>query len=49
MLMSNAVMTHFMKVGNGRCLELDFSQNGNQVSATLSNDRLKLMPSWYTV
>lgn len=47
MLMSNAVMTHFMNSGNGRCLELDFTQDGNQVSATLPNDSLKLMPGWY--
>lgn len=47
MLMSNAVMTHFMNSGNGRCLELEFSQNGNQVSVTLPNDSLKLMPGWY--
>lgn len=47
MLMSNAVMTHFMNSGNGRCLELDFTQDGNQVSATLPTDSLKLMPGWY--
>ncbi len=47
MLMSNAVMTHFMNSGNGRCLELEFTQNGNQVTATLPNDSLKLMPGWY--
>ncbi|MFN0212935.1 MAG: PKD domain-containing protein, partial [Saprospiraceae bacterium] len=46
-LMSNAVMTHFMNSGNSRCLELDFTQNGNQVSAILPNDSLKLMPGWY--
>ncbi|MFN0175450.1 MAG: PKD domain-containing protein [Saprospiraceae bacterium] len=47
MLMSNAVMTHFMNSGNGRCLELDFIQNGNQVSATLPSDSLRIMPGWY--
>ncbi len=45
--MSNAVMTHFMNSGNGRMLELDFTQNGNQVSATLPADSLRLMPGWY--
>jgi hypothetical protein len=47
MLMSHAVMTHFMNSGNGRCLELDFSQNGNQVAAMLPDDSLRLMPGWY--
>ncbi len=47
MLMSNAVVTHFMNSGNSRCLELDFTQNGNQVSATLPSDSLRLMPGWY--
>lgn len=46
-LMSNAVMTHFMNSGNGRFLELDFAQNGNQVAATLPADSLRLMPGWY--
>ena len=47
MLMSHAVMTHFMNSGNGRCLELDFLQAGNQVSAFLPTDSLRLMPGWY--
>lgn len=47
MLMSNAVMTHFMNSGNGRCLELDFTQSGNQVSILLPDDSLRLMPGWY--
>ncbi|MBC7778151.1 MAG: PKD domain-containing protein [Phycisphaerae bacterium] len=47
MLMSHAVMTHFMNSGNGRCLELDFTQNGDQVNATLPSDSLHLMPGWY--
>lgn len=47
MLMSHAVMTHFMNSGNGRCLELDFTQNGNQVAATLPDDSLRLMSGWY--
>jgi hypothetical protein len=46
-LMSNAVMTHFMNSGNGRCLDLDFTQNGNQVSVLLPDDSLRLMPGWY--
>ncbi len=47
MLMSHAVMTHFMNSGNGRCLELDFTQNGSQVAAALPTDSLRLMPGWY--
>lgn len=47
MLMSNAVMTHFMNSGNGRCLDLDFTQTGSQVSALLPDDSLRLMPGWY--
>ncbi len=46
-LMSNAVLTHFMNSGNNRYLDLDFSQNGNQVSANLPTDSLQLMPGWY--
>lgn len=46
-LMSNAVMTHFMNSGNSRCLELDFAQNGSAVSATLPADSLRLMPGFY--
>lgn len=46
-LLSNAVMTHFMNSGNSRFLELDFNQNGNQVTATLPNDSLRLIPGWY--
>lgn len=47
MLISNAVMTHFMNSGNGRCLDLDFTQTGNQVSVLLPDDSLRLMPGWY--
>lgn len=46
-LMSNAVVTHFMNSGNGRMLELDFTQNGNQITATLPADSLRLMPGFY--
>ncbi len=47
MLMSHAVVTHFMNSGNGRCLELDFTQTGKEVSAVFPNDSLRLMPGWY--
>ncbi|HLF62192.1 MAG TPA: galactose oxidase-like domain-containing protein [Saprospiraceae bacterium] len=46
-LMSNAVVTHFMNSGNNRYLDLDFIQNGNQVQAFLPSDSLQLMQGWY--
>ncbi|MEP6794912.1 MAG: galactose oxidase-like domain-containing protein, partial [Saprospiraceae bacterium] len=46
-LMSTAVLTHFMNSGNNRFLDLEFSQSGNQVTATLPSDSLHLMPGWY--
>lgn len=46
-LLSHAVMTHFMNSGNSRFLELDFTQNGSLVSAKLPNDPLLLMSGWY--
>ncbi|MDZ4704030.1 MAG: galactose oxidase-like domain-containing protein [Saprospiraceae bacterium] len=46
-LMSNAVLTHFMNSGNNRYLDLDFTQTGNSVTASLPTDSLELMPGWY--
>ncbi len=46
-LMSTAVLTHFMNSGNNRYLDLEFSQSGNQVTAVLPVDSLHLMPGWY--
>ncbi|MBI5914608.1 MAG: DUF1929 domain-containing protein [Bacteroidetes bacterium] len=46
-LMSNPVLTHFMNSGNNRYLDLDFTQTGNSVTATLPTDSLQLMPGWY--
>lgn len=46
-LMSNAVLTHFMNSGNNRYLDLDFTQTGNSVTASLPTDSLQLMPGWY--
>lgn len=46
-LMSNAVLTHFMNSGNNRYLDLEFTQNGNSVTASLPTDSLQLMPGWY--
>lgn len=46
-LLSNAVMTHFMNSGNSRFLELEFTQKGNQITAKLPDNGLRLMPGWY--
>jgi hypothetical protein len=46
-LMSNGVLTHFMNSGNNRYLDLDFTQSGNSVTASLPTDSLQLMPGWY--
>jgi len=46
-LMSNAVLTHFMNSGNNRYLDLDFTQTGHSVTANLPADSLYLMPGWY--
>ncbi|MEO6133484.1 MAG: galactose oxidase-like domain-containing protein [Saprospiraceae bacterium] len=46
-LMSNAVLTHFMNSGNNRYLDLAFTQSGGQVTAVLPSDSLHLMPGWY--
>ncbi len=46
-LMSHAVVTHFMNSGNNRYLNLDFIQSGSQVQAYLPMDSLQLMPGWY--
>ncbi len=48
-LVSHPVLTHFMNSGNNRFLELDFTQNGQQVTADLPLDSLQLMPGWYTL
>ncbi|MEP6647652.1 MAG: galactose oxidase-like domain-containing protein [Saprospiraceae bacterium] len=46
-LMSTAVLTHFMNSGNNRFLNLEFTQSGNQVTAAFPSDSLHLMPGWY--
>ena len=46
-LMSNAVVTHFMNSGNNRYLSLDFTQSGNQLTALLPSDSVKLIPGYY--
>lgn len=46
-LMSNAVVTHFMNSGNNRYLSLEFTQSGNQLTALLPTDSVKLIPGHY--
>ena len=46
-LISLQSVTHFMNTGNNRFLELDFSQNGNRINATLPIDSLDAMPGYY--
>jgi len=46
-LMSNAVVTHFMNSGNNRYVELPFSKTGNNIIATLSADSLTLPDGYY--
>ena len=46
-LMSNAVVTHFMNSGNNRYLSLDYIQNEGHLTATLPIDSVKLIPGFY--
>ncbi len=46
-LMSNAVVSHFMNSGTNRFLSLDFTQVGNHITATLPIDSVKLIPGYY--
>jgi hypothetical protein len=46
-LISTAVVTHFMNSGNNRYLSLNFMQAGNHVSATLPSDSIALLPGYY--
>ncbi|MBP6679543.1 MAG: DUF1929 domain-containing protein [Saprospiraceae bacterium] len=46
-LMSNAVVTHFMNSGNNRYLSLEYKQSGNRITASLPKDSVTLMPGFY--
>ena len=46
-LMSNAVVTHFMNSGTNRYLSLPFQQEENHITATLPSDSIKLIPGYY--
>ncbi|MEO5572809.1 MAG: galactose oxidase-like domain-containing protein [Bacteroidia bacterium] len=46
-LMSNALVTHFMNSGNNRYLTLNFTRTGNHITATLPSDSVTLLPGFY--
>jgi hypothetical protein len=46
-LMSTAVVTHFMNSGNNRYLSLGYTQSGNHITAMLPTDSVKLIPGFY--
>ena len=46
-LMSLQSVTHFMNTGNNRYLELEFTQIGNHISATVPVDSLAALPGYY--
>ena len=46
-LMSNAVVTHFMNSGNNRYLSLNYTQTGNHITATLPTDSIAMLPGFY--
>jgi hypothetical protein len=46
-LMSNAVVTHFMNSGNNRFVELNFTQTGNAITASIPPDSVILPNGYY--
>lgn len=46
-LMSNPVVTHFMNSGNNRYLDLNFTQNGQILNATIPTDSNTVPIGWY--
>lgn len=46
-IMSNAVVTHNMNCGNNRYFDLNFTQNGNSISATIPTDTLGAIDGYY--
>ncbi|HNT79592.1 MAG TPA: DUF1929 domain-containing protein [Bacteroidia bacterium] len=47
LLMSNAVVTHFMNSGNNRYISLNYSQTGSHITAILPSDSITLPPGIY--
>jgi hypothetical protein len=48
-LMGTSATTHFMDSGNGRYLELAFTQSGDEISATIPNDPVRSVYGYYTL
>jgi Domain of unknown function (DUF1929)/Carboxypeptidase regulatory-like domain len=48
-MMGTIATTHFMDSGNGRYLELEFTQAGDQITATVPADPLRSMYGYYTL
>jgi MYXO-CTERM domain-containing protein len=48
-LSSTLATTHFMDSGNGRMLELEFTQSGDAVTATVPADAARAMLGYYTL
>ncbi|MBL7780787.1 MAG: DUF1929 domain-containing protein [Saprospiraceae bacterium] len=46
-MQSTQAVTHMMNCGENRFLDLDFSQEGQVVEATVPNDSLHSLPGWY--
>jgi hypothetical protein len=45
--MGTIATTHFMDSGNGRYLELEFTQTGSQISARVPADPNRAVLGWY--
>lgn len=48
-MMGTIATTHFMDSGNGRYLELDFTQAGDEITATVPTDPLRAMYGYYNL
>lgn len=46
-LQSTQAVTHMLNCGENRFLDLDFSQQGQSVEATIPDDSLRALPGWY--
>ena len=46
-LQSTQAVTHMMNCGENRFLDLDFTQQGQSIEATIPDDSLRALPGWY--
>ena len=46
-LQSTQAITHMMNCGENRFLDLDFTQQGQSIEATIPDDSLRALPGWY--